>query len=91
MKLNDIFYFGKHKGQTLKAVMATNGSYVIWCLQNIPNFTIEPQELYEKFMNQYNQWLLSKQHPKVVNHSPFKKGSEVALWDDWDNENNEYW
>ena len=54
MKLNDIFDFGKFKGLSLKKVMAEHGSYVGWCLENIPNFHIQPEELEDAFLINYN-------------------------------------
>ena len=53
MKTNDVFSFGKFKGQTLKEVMAEHGSYVGWCLENIPNFHIEPK----KYGRAFFRWL----------------------------------
>lgn len=40
MKLNDIFTFGKHRGESLGYVVQTDAQYVRWCMNNIPNFTI---------------------------------------------------
>ena len=56
MKLNDKFTFGKFKGQTLKSVMANKGSYVGWCLDNIPGFHIEPNDVEKAFVAQYDKW-----------------------------------
>lgn len=58
MKLYDTFTFGKFKGYTLKYVMANKGSYVGWCLENIPNFHIEPKNMEEQFLKGYKQWKL---------------------------------
>lgn len=52
MKLNDVFEFGKHKGKTLKNVLAENAYYVVWCICNIPNFTIE-QPYHDRLMKEY--------------------------------------
>lgn len=42
MKLSDLFTFGKYKGKTLKQVLEQeNAAYVVWCIKNIPNFSIE--------------------------------------------------
>ena len=56
MKTNDVFSFGKFKGQTLKEVMAEHGSYVGWCLENIPNFHIQPEDVEDAFLRNYNIW-----------------------------------
>ena len=56
MELNDIFDFGKFKGLSLKQVMAEHGSYVGWCLENIPNFQIQPEDVEEAFLRNYNIW-----------------------------------
>lgn len=42
MKLSDLFTFGKYNGKTLKQVLEQeNAAYVVWCIKNIPNFSIE--------------------------------------------------
>ena len=42
MKLSDLFTFGKYKDKTLKQVLEQeNAAYVVWCIKNIPNFSIE--------------------------------------------------
>lgn len=42
MKLSDLFTFGKYKGKILKQVLEQeNAAYVVWCIKNIPNFSIE--------------------------------------------------
>ena len=56
MELNDIFDFGKFKGLSLKQVMAEHGSYVGWCLENIPNFHIQPEDVEDAFLINYNIW-----------------------------------
>lgn len=66
MKTNDVFSFGKFKGQTLKEVMAEHGSYVGWCLENIPNFHIEPKNMEEHFLDGYNKW--KKNHKGMSIH-----------------------
>lgn len=71
MKSNDVFTFGKFKGLTLKRVMSEHGSYVGWCLENIPNFHIEPKDMEEHFLRGYIKW---KKDTKgmTVHYSPKK-------------------
>lgn len=73
MKINDIFLFGKFKGHTLKEVMAEHGSYVGWCLENIPNFHIEPKDVEEHFLNNFNKW--KQNHKGVTVHYSIKRSS----------------
>ena len=72
MKLNDIFDFGKFKGLSLKKVMAEHGSYVGWYLENIPNFHIQPVELEDAFLINYN---IQKENHKgmTVKYTPNDK------------------
>ena len=72
MKLNDIFNFGKFKGLPLKKVMAEHGSYVGWCLENIPNFHIQPKELETVFLINYNIWK-EKHKGMTVKYTPNDK------------------
>ena len=72
MKLNDIFNFGKFKGFSLKKVMAEHGSYVGWCLENIPNFHIQPEELEDTFLINYNIWK-EKHKGMTVKYTPNDK------------------
>lgn len=81
MKLDDVFTFGKHKGKNLKTVMENYGSYVGWCVENVKGFDIEPPELKSKFMAGYQKWKWRIEHQ---NYSPFTKGSETALREDWE-------
>lgn len=79
MKLLDKFTFGKYKGQTLKYVLQNYGTYVVWCLKNIPNFNIEPKELQKNFLIGYQQW-----KNKKYDSSPFSS-SELGVAEDWEN------
>ncbi|MBO4464349.1 MAG: hypothetical protein J5797_09185 [Prevotella sp.] len=40
-----VFRFGKHRGKSLWSVMSENESYVYWCVNNIPEFTISKETL----------------------------------------------
>lgn len=56
MKMTETFTFGKFKGQTLKSVCANHGSYVGWCLENVPEFRIEPKNVEDAFLRGYERW-----------------------------------
>lgn len=84
--MNNIFTFGKFKGLTLKEVMAKHGSYVGWCLENIPNFHIEPKDMEEHFLKNYSKW--KESHKGMVVHYPSRnllplgvRSIEMALVD----------
>lgn len=81
MKINDTFTFGKYKGQTLKTVLAEHGSYVGWCMENVSGFDIEPEDLKHRFIQEYNQW---KHRIETRNLTPFQRGWETALREDWE-------
>lgn len=38
--ISSVFRFGKHRGMPLWDVLSENESYVYWCINNIPGFTI---------------------------------------------------
>jgi outer membrane protein assembly factor BamB len=60
--LEERFTFGKYKGERLAAILRHHNSYITWCYQNIPNFSIkitDPEE--EKQYNEikdyvYKEW-----------------------------------
>lgn len=46
-----IFTFGKYKGQTVRSVIDTDPDYVLWCHKNVNHFSISDDlvELCEEF------------------------------------------
>lgn len=40
-----VFHFGKHKGKSLWNVLLEDESYIYWCIDNIPEFTISKDAL----------------------------------------------
>lgn len=61
MKLDDEFTFGKYKGKTLGTVLNEKncGLYLMWCLENIKDFHLEPQHLEQTIRERYsNQYIL---------------------------------
>lgn len=66
MKLSDLFTFGKYKGKTLKQVLEQeNAAYVVRCIKNIPNFSIE--EPYQtRLLTKYER-LLAKERSQYNN------------------------
>lgn len=54
--LDEKINWGRFKGYTWNDVMRCNGSYLIWCIDNIPQFTISEnflrdlQQLYPNFI-----------------------------------------
>lgn len=51
-----VFCFGKYRGMSLCSVIAEDESYVYWCINNIPEFTLNNEtlkqirELFPKFI-----------------------------------------
>lgn len=66
MKLKDSFTFGKYKGKTLRQVLEQeNAAYVVWCINNIPSFSIE--EPYQtRLLSKYKR-LLTKERSQYDN------------------------
>lgn len=55
--INDVFTFGKFKGKTILEVLENKPSYIVWCIENIKNFTIDPvlsKELLEQYHDFFN-------------------------------------
>ena len=51
--IHNIFTFGKYKGKTLLEVLDNDAQYIVWCIHNIENFTIDSQ-LKKELLEQYN-------------------------------------
>lgn len=53
--------FGKYKGKTILQVIDENPAYIVWCIRNVKNFTIDDnlgKELckqYDEHFRKYNQ------------------------------------
>ncbi len=43
--ISSVFRFGKYRGKSLWSVISENESYVYWCVNNIPEFTISTETL----------------------------------------------
>ena len=43
--IGSVFCFGKHRGKPLWSVISENESYVYWCINNIPDFTLSREAL----------------------------------------------
>lgn len=43
--ISSVYCFGKHRGKSLWSVIAEDESYVYWCINNIPDFTISKETL----------------------------------------------
>ena len=54
--IHDTFTFGKHKGKTLLEVLESDAQYIVWCIRNIENFTIDSQ-LKEELLKQYDSYM----------------------------------
>lgn len=50
-KEDDVFPWGKHKGQTLMSVIIHDVRYVSWCIENVSGFVLDNDayESYEAF------------------------------------------
>lgn len=43
--ISSVFRFGKHRGMSLWSVLSENESYVYWCIDNIPKFTLSKETM----------------------------------------------
>ena len=59
--VKNLFNFGKYKGKTILQVIEENPAYIVWCIRNVNNFTIDDnlsKELckqYDAHFRKYNQ------------------------------------
>lgn len=79
MVMENVFTFGKHKGKTLKWVLENHGSYVGWCLENIPNFHLEPQSLEDEFVRKYNAWKRKRENPNQSGHMYVVNADHISV------------
>lgn len=61
MKYADKLDFGKYKGEVLIDVMIRHSDYVLWCIENISGFCIEPKVVQGRFI---------ALHPKAEKQKP---------------------
>ena len=58
--IGDVFQFGKHKGSSLSDVLEEDYTYLYWCVNEIPEFTMswnvldEIKQLFPDFIIPYN-------------------------------------
>lgn len=66
MKLDDTFSFGKYKDKTLRSVLNDGncGLYLMWCLENIRGFHLEPQHFEQSIRERYSKQYLIVQLKK---------------------------
>lgn len=43
--ISSVFRIGKHRGLSLWSVLSENETYVYWCINNIPKFTLSKEAL----------------------------------------------
>lgn len=59
--VKNLFNFGKYKGKTILQVIDENPAYIVWCIRNVKNFTIDDnlsKELckqHDEHFRKYNQ------------------------------------
>lgn len=56
MKIDEEFQFGKYTGKTPREVLhEKKGLYLVWCLENIKNFRLEPAEFEQAVRERYGK------------------------------------
>ena len=60
MTIDEKFTFGKYKGSTVRELLnKKKGLYLMWCLENIKGFHLEPSHFENRIRNTYiNQYLI---------------------------------
>lgn len=61
--LNSKFFFGKHKGKTVKEVIKSDTLYVRWCIANIDNFELDTKayNLYKSTFEADFGWVIESE------------------------------
>lgn len=56
MKIDDELTFGRYIGCTPRELLQKNkGLYLMWCIENINGFRLEPKSLEDAIRNQYTK------------------------------------
>lgn len=56
MTIDTELSFGKYSGMTPRELIKNNkGIYLMWCLENIKSFTLEPKSLEDAIRRQYGK------------------------------------
>ncbi len=60
--VKNVLNFGKYKGKTIFQVIEENPAYIVWCIRNVENFTINDKlskelcKQYDEHFRKYNQY-----------------------------------
>lgn len=46
MEIDEVFAFGKHKGETLDEVIVDDPGYVDWCLSEVDGFELDDEGMH---------------------------------------------
>jgi hypothetical protein len=52
--IKNLLNFGKYKGKTILQVIEKNPAYIVWCIRNVKNFTID-DNLSKELCKQYDE------------------------------------
>ena len=61
--INSTLTFGKYKGKTVLQVIDENPSYIVWCIRNVTNFSIDPilsKELCRQYDEHFRKYDLAR-------------------------------
>lgn len=59
--INEVFKFGKYKGQTILQVLDKNAGYIVWCIQNVKGFQID-ENLKQEILRQHSKWQYQREN-----------------------------
>lgn len=80
--LKDKLNFGKYSGLTIKSVLSSDPSYLIWANYNIKWFSLKP-EIYESAKDSVVEEKFSRAVYRHIDRTPW--------WSDYDSWNDEDW
>lgn len=61
--IKNLLNFGKYKGKTILQVIDENPAYIVWCIKNVKNFTIDDnlsKELCKQYDEHFRKYNLAK-------------------------------
>lgn len=75
------FQFGKHYGTPLAIIIKQNPSYIYWCINNIPSFTISPKAL-EQIRMLFPQFIITSDFSNHIGYILEEHGDDYDDYDD---------
>lgn len=70
--LDTLFDFGKYRGKSLATVFDLNPNYLLWCIENIGNFCIEPKTFEKIILDSFTEFNSKREHSEQTDLSSWQ-------------------